>query len=232
MFLLETVQCWSNSGSDQVAIGTYDRKSYLLAKSCMFYTRLSSIMSILVHALNLRLPADERVDFSQSSKYRLSETSQRRWLECILTRVNFRTLWCSLIVTLLRTFLRHQLRLCMCYVNLSACFTKIFKFVHLLWQKRDMRIIHLIMHFPVFRCFYPRFLGSVGTSSTFGWVMRRFTWKHEGYVRLNATYFSVCILLFSADVAGPLCAIATPTSKRGMGDSWKVFYSSMSIQRT
>ena len=133
----------------------------------MFHTRVSSIMSILVHSLNLRLSADEKVDFSQSGKCRLSETSQRRWLECILTRDHFRTPWCSLIVALLRTFLRHQLRLCMCYANLSACFTQMFNFVNLR-QKRNMRIIHQIMHFPVFRCFYPRFLGSVGISPTLG----------------------------------------------------------------
>ena len=181
---------------------------------------MSSIMSILVHALNLRSSADVLVDSSPSGKGRLSETSQRRWLECILTRGHFRTPWCSLIVALLRTFLRHQLRLCMCYANLSACFTQMFNLVNLR-QKRNMRIIHQIMHFPVFRCFYPGFL-----------VMRRFTWKHEGYVRLNATYISLCILLFSADVAGPWCASATSTSKRGMGDSWEVFYSSKPIQRT
>ena len=193
--------------------------------------RISSIMSVLVHTLNLRSSADTKVDFSPSGKCRLSETSQRRWLECNLTRDHFRTPWCSLIVPLLRTFLRHQLRLCMCYANLSAYFTQMFNFVNLR-QKRNMRIIHQIMHFPVFRCFYPRFLGSVGILSTLGGVMRRFTWKHEGYVRLNATYISLCILLFSADVAGPWCASATSTSKRGMGDSWKVFYSSWPIQRT
>ena len=128
---------------------------------------MSSIMSILVHSLNLRSSADERVDFSPSGKGRLSETYQRHWLECILTRDHFRTPWCSLIVALLRTFLRHQLRLCMCYANLSACFTQMFNFVNLR-QKRNMRIIHQIMHFPVFRCFYPRFLGSVGISPTLG----------------------------------------------------------------
>ena len=133
----------------------------------MAHTKISSIMSILVHSSNLRSLADERVDFSPSGKGRLSETSQRRWLECILTRDHFRTPWCSLIVALIRTFLRHQLRLCMCYANLSAYFTQMFNFVNLR-QKRNMRIIHQIMHFPVFRCFYPRFLGSVGISPTLG----------------------------------------------------------------
>ena len=42
-----------------------------------------------------------------------------------------------------------------------------FNFVNLR-QKRNMRIIHQIMHFPVFQCFYPRFLGSVGISPTLG----------------------------------------------------------------
>jgi hypothetical protein len=129
--------------------------------SYMFHTRVSSIISMLVHSLNLRLSADETVDFSQSGKCWLSEASQRRWLECILTHVNFCTPWCSLIVALLRIFGRHQLRLCMCYVNLSAFYNQMFNFVNLR-QKRNMRIIHQIMHFPVFRCFYPRFLGSVG----------------------------------------------------------------------
>ena len=44
-------------------------------------TRISSIMSILVHALNLRLSADENVDFAPYGKYQLSETARRRWLE-------------------------------------------------------------------------------------------------------------------------------------------------------
>ena len=163
----KSCRCGSNSGSDQVAIGTYDRKSHLPSKPYMPHPRISSIMSVLVHTVNLRSWADERVDFSPSGKGRLSETSQRRWLECILTRDHFRTPWCSLIVALLRTFLRHQLRLCMCYANLSAYFTQMFNFVNLR-QKRNMRIIHQIMHFPVFRCFYPRFLGSVGILSTLG----------------------------------------------------------------
>ena len=80
---------------------------------------MSSIMSILVHALNLRLSADEKVDFSPSGKGRLTETSQeRRWLECILTRDHFRTPWCSLIVALLWNFGWHQLRLCIQYATL------------------------------------------------------------------------------------------------------------------
>ena len=87
----ESCRCWSNSGSDQVAIGTYDRKSHLPSKSYMCHTKMSSIMSILVHALNLRSSADFLVDFSPSGKCRLSETSQRRWLECNLTRDHFRT---------------------------------------------------------------------------------------------------------------------------------------------
>jgi hypothetical protein len=32
-------RCWSNSGSDQVEIGTYDRKSYLPAKLYMAHTK-------------------------------------------------------------------------------------------------------------------------------------------------------------------------------------------------
>ena len=119
---LESCRCWSNSGSDQVAMGTYDRKSSLLAKSYMFHTRVSSIMSIWVYALNLRLSADGNVDSAQSGKCRLSGTAWRCWLECNLTRDHFRTPWCSLVVVLLWTFGRHQLRLCMCYVNLSAFF--------------------------------------------------------------------------------------------------------------
>ena len=118
----ESYRCLSNSGSDQVSIGTYDRKSYLPSKAYMPHPRISSIMSVLVHALNLRSSADEKVDLAQSGKCRLSETSQRRWLECNLTRDHFRTPWCSLMVVLLWTFGRHQLRLCMCYVNLSAFF--------------------------------------------------------------------------------------------------------------
>ena len=118
----ESCRCLSNSGSDQVSIGTYDRKSYLPSKAYMPHPRISSIMSVLVHALNLRSSADEKVDLAQSGKCRLSETSQRRWLECNLTRDHFRTPWCSLMVVLLWTFGRHQLRLCMCYVNLSAFF--------------------------------------------------------------------------------------------------------------
>ena len=104
-------RCCSNSGSDQVSIGTYDRKTYLPSKAYMLHPRVSSIMSILVHALNLRLSADEKVDFAPSGKCQLSETSRRRWLECNLTRDYFRTPWCSLIVVLPRTFGRHQLRL-------------------------------------------------------------------------------------------------------------------------
>ena len=70
---------------------TYDRKSYMPSKSYMLRTSISSIMSILVHALNLRSSADEKVDFAQSGKCRLSETAWRRWLECNLTRDRFRT---------------------------------------------------------------------------------------------------------------------------------------------
>jgi hypothetical protein len=155
---------------------------------------MSSIMSILVLALNLRLSADEKVDFAPSSKCRLSETAWRRWLECNLTRHHFRTPWCSLMVVLLWTFGRHQLRLCMCYVNLSAVFTPMFNFVNLR-QKRNMRIIHRIMHCSVFRCFYPRFLGSVGISSTVGGNYAPIYMKTRG---LRA---SECYLQFSMPFA-------------------------------
>ena len=155
---------------------------------------MSSIMSILVHALNLRSSADVLVDSSPSGKGRLSETSQRRWLECILTRVNFRTPWCSLIVDLLRTFRRHHLRLCMRYANLSAFFTQMFNFVNMR-QKRNMSIIHQIMHFSVFRCFYLRFLGSVGILPTLG----------EGYapiyMKTRGLRTSECYLHFSMHFA-------------------------------
>ena len=87
----ESRRCWSNSGSDQVSIGTYDRKSYMQSKAYMPHPRISLIMSVLVHALNLRSSADFLVDFSPSGKCQLSETSQRRWLECNLTRDHFRT---------------------------------------------------------------------------------------------------------------------------------------------
>ena len=79
-------------------------------------------MSILVHALNLRLSADEKVELAPSCKCPLLETARRRWLECNLTRDHFRTPRLSLIVFLLWIFGRHQPRLCMCYVNLSALF--------------------------------------------------------------------------------------------------------------
>ena len=78
------------------------------------------IMSILVHTLKLRLSADEKVELAPSCKCPLLETARRRWLECNLTRDHFRTPCCSLIVVWPQTFGRHQLRLCKCYVNLSA----------------------------------------------------------------------------------------------------------------
>ena len=192
---------------------------------------MSSIMSILVHALNLRSSADEEVDSSPSGKGRLSETSQRRWLECILTRDHFRTPWCSLIVALIRTFLRHQLRLCMCYANLPRFLLKC-SILSICGKSAICASYTKLCTFRFFDAFTPGFLVRLVFYLRWGGVMRRFAWKHEGYVRLNATYISLCILLFSADVACPWCASATSTSKRGMGDSWKVFYSSMPIQRT
>jgi hypothetical protein len=64
-------RCCSNSGSDQKSIFTIDRKSYVQSKSYMLRTRISSIMSILMQALNLRSSEDEKVDFAQSGKFRL-----------------------------------------------------------------------------------------------------------------------------------------------------------------
>ena len=87
-----------------------------------------------------------------------------------------------------------ELRLCMRYANLSAFFTQMFNFVNMR-QKRNMRIIHQIMHFPVFRCFYPRFLGSVGILPTLG----------EGYapiyMKTRGLRTSECYLHFSMHFA-------------------------------
>ena len=122
-----------------MSIGTYDRTAYLTSKSYILRTRISSITSTLVHASNLRLSADEKFDFSQFGKCQLSETSQRRWLECNLTRVNFRTPCRILIVILFQTFRRHQPRLCMCYANLIAFF---YLNVHFCWFPAKAQYAH------------------------------------------------------------------------------------------
>ena len=62
-------------------------------------------------------------------------------------------------------------------------------------QKRNMRIIHQIMHFPVFRCFYLRFLCSVGISSMLGGGYAQIYMKTRG---LRA---SECCLHFSTHFA-------------------------------